>query len=414
MTVSLMMRTLCVCRSNALSAQQYGDICRMIEDEDVQLSRIFRKYETTKDVMHLVQDLQVLDRTLARQASATSSAAVASSTQDDDDDDDTEDDDDVDQQAESVEEEDDDEDEYNGRDNNAVAGDEDGETLNDDDAQLIERRFMQIIQNMSLSELEQTALRLAIAENDPAIRNAIDAFRSDLNEDRLVLAMRTAARAVIHRTLSSASRAEDDEEDDEENNGSGEEDEEEEEEEENDEEDGDDGEDEEGEEEEEEEDDAQDDDADEDEDEPDYQDDDIKELLQLNRALYQNNAQLAQTNRAADDEDEDDAEDDEDDEDYDNGDDDDQDDEDDDGLDGHGVSLITSKSARDHVFPILVQELVKENIISRQDGAIIMKQFADNNPIVSTALDLYDTNNDMAKLVEALQQMVDNIRDESS
>eukprot|EP01033_Poteriospumella_lacustris_P012103 gene12103-8652_t len=182
-------------QSNALSAQQYGDICRMIEDEDVQLSRIFRKYETTKDVMHLVQDLQ--------------------------------------------------------------------------------RRFMQIIQNMSLSELEQTALRLAIAENDPAIRNAIDAFRSDLNEDRLVLAMRTAARAVIHRTLSSASRAEDDEEDDEENN-------------------------------------------------------------------------------------------------------------------------------------------VKENIISRQDGAIIMKQFADNNPIVSTALDLYDTNNDMAKLVEALQQMVDNIRDESS
>lgn len=385
----------------------------MIQDEDVQLSRVFRKYETSKDVMHLVQDLQVLDRSLARQASATSSAAVASSTQDEDDDD-TEDDDDVDQQAESVEEDEDDDDEYNGRDSNAVAGDEDGETLNDDDAQLIERRFMQIIQNMSLSELEQTALRLAIAENDPAIRNAIDAFRRDLNEDRLVLAMRTAARAVIHRTLSSASRAEDDEEDDEENNGSGEDDDEE-----GDEEDGEDEEDEEGEEDDGEEGDEEEEDAqdDEDGDEPDYQDDDIKELLQLNRALYQNNSQLAQTNRAADDEDdeEDDAEDDEDDEEYDNGDDDDeQDDEDDDGLDGPGVSLITSKSARDHVFPILVQELVKENIISRPDGAIIMKQFADNNPIVSTALDLYDTNNDMAKLVEALQQMVDNIRDESS
>lgn len=399
---------MCLCRSNALSAQQYNDICRMIEEEDVQLSRVFRKYETTKDVMHLVQDLQVLDRTLARQASATSSAAVASSTQDEDDDDTEDDEDDVDQQAESVE--DDDDEEYNGRDSNAVAGDEDGETLNDDDAQLIERRFMQIIQNMALSELEQTALRLAIAENDPAIRNAIDAFRRDLNEERLVLAMRTAARAVIHRTLSSASRAEDDEEDDEENNGSGEDDDDDDNEEDN----GDDGEDEEGDDEdaEESQDDDDDDDDDEDGDEPDYQDDDIKELLQLNRALYQNNAQLAQSNLPADDDE--DAEDDEDDEDYDNGDDEEQDDEDDDGLDGHGVSLITSKSARDHVFPILVQELVKENIISRQDGGIIMKQFADNNPIVSTALDLYDTNNDMAKLVEALQQMVDNIRDESS
>lgn len=242
---------------------------------------------------------------------------------------------------------------------------------------------MQIIQNMALSELEQTALRLAIAENDPAIRNAIDAFRRDLDEERLVVSMRNAARAVIHRTLSNASRAEDDEEDDDENNGSDDDDEE-------DQEDDDD------------EQDGDDEDQD-DDDEPEDNDDNIDELVQLNRALYSNTATNGDED---DDEDEDDAEEEEDEDDgeYD----------DDEDLGEPGVSLITSKAARDHVFPILVQELMKETIISRRDGSIIMQQFASNNPIISTALDRYDTNNDMAMLVDALQQMVENIQNDST
>lgn len=92
------------------------------------------------------------------------------------------------------------------------------------------------------------------------------------------------------------------------------------------------------------------------------------------------------------------------------------DDEEDDGdfEEDPGRSLITPKSAREHVFPILVQELVKESIVSRRDGGIIMQQFAANNPVVSIALDQYDVNNDMATLVDSLQQMVQNYLDAQS
>ena len=44
---------------------------------------------------------------------------------------------------------------------------------------------------MSLSHLETTALRLAIARNDNAIKAALDSFRNSLNENELKDNLRT-------------------------------------------------------------------------------------------------------------------------------------------------------------------------------------------------------------------------------
>jgi hypothetical protein len=66
-------------QSNALTSHAYGKICEMVDNGDVTLGRIFRKYETTKDVMSLVKDLQALNLSSAdREASGVSTAAVAS------------------------------------------------------------------------------------------------------------------------------------------------------------------------------------------------------------------------------------------------------------------------------------------------------------------------------------------------
>lgn len=51
---------------------------------------------------------------------------------------------------------------------------------------------------MNLSHLETSALRLAIAKNDPAIRKAIDIFRDELDEDALKNALRIVAQSTIH------------------------------------------------------------------------------------------------------------------------------------------------------------------------------------------------------------------------
>lgn len=77
------------------------------------------------------------------------------------------------------------------------------------------------------------------------------------------------------------------------------------------------------------------------------------------------------------------------------------------GRDVPSNSLITSQSARDHVFPILVSELVKEGILSARIGEAIMKQFSVGNPVIGAALDVYDRDNDMGQLVDTLQEFVE-------
>ena len=72
-----------------------------------------------------------------------------------------------------------------------------------------------------------------------------------------------------------------------------------------------------------------------------------------------------------------------------------------------GNSLLTSQSARDRVFPILISELVKENILSLDVGDAILKQFAMGNPVIGAALDVYDRDNDMGQLVDTLQEFAE-------
>lgn len=91
-----------------------------------------------------------------------------------------------------------------------------------------------------------------------------------------------------------------------------------------------------------------------------------------------------------------------------NSDDEEDDDEDEDGSTG-GTSLITSQAARNHVFPILISELVKESIITNKHGAMIMKQFTEGSPVISAAIDVYDRDSDLSQLVQTLQQTVDTL-----
>lgn len=245
---------------------------------------------------------------------------------------------------------------------------------------------MEIIQNMKLSDLETAALRLAIAENDPSIRSAIDRFRQDLDESHLMHAMKDAARSVIQRTLSTrmgqamtrggddyATRAstehrnEEDEEPDSLRNESTSKD----------------------------------------------NSNQSSPSQQLPRSLL--SPAKAPSNNQHYEEEFDEIEDLEDDgsEEEEEEDDDDEDGEEEDEEESpeeNGNSLLLSQTARDHIFPILVQELVKENIIAKPHGRIILQEFAAGNPVISTALDIYDRDNDMAQLVESLQQMVENIQ----
>lgn len=56
------------------------------------------------------------------------------------------------------------------------------------------------------------------------------------------------------------------------------------------------------------------------------------------------------------------------------------------------------------MFPILISELVKESILTKETGASVSKQFQNGSAVINAALDLYDLNNDMAQLVENLMK----------
>jgi hypothetical protein len=68
--------------------------------------------------------------------------------------------------------------------------------------------------------------------------------------------------------------------------------------------------------------------------------------------------------------------------------------------------LMTSQAAREHVFPILVAELVKEGIMVDAHGGKLLSLFQHGNQVVKAALDVYDMDNDMAELVDTLQRLI--------
>ena len=59
------------------------------------------------------------------------------------------------------------------------------------------------------------------------------------------------------------------------------------------------------------------------------------------------------------------------------------------------------------MFPILISELVKENILSSRQGNAVMKLFSDGSSVISAAIDVYDRNSDLGHLVQTLQNAVE-------
>lgn len=123
-----------------------------------------------------------------------------------------------------------------------------------------------------------------------------------------------------------------------------------------------------------------------------------------------------------DDEDEDDNEDDEDDVDINEDDDNDDghEDEDDNGEDEDDDedyeddledSAITSTSARNHIFPLLLNELVKESMLSSNDSDLLLREYSSGSTTVNAALDVYDLDADMGELVDTLQRTAKAIKD---
>mmetsp|Transcript_13985 Transcript_13985/g.23160 ORF Transcript_13985/g.23160 Transcript_13985/m.23160 type:complete len:1107 (-) Transcript_13985:207-3527(-) len=231
------------------------------------------------------------------------------------------------------------------------AGDDDdddedqGEDV-DEDSESIEARFLNIIQEMNLSHLETAALRLAIARDDFAIRSALEMFRVSRDEAELIETLRNVAKKTIDTTLTEAGYdgiQEDDVEDTEE--------------------------------------------ADDDEEEEEEDEDEEQEYME------------EEGNDSADDENDEDDSDGEEEDDDEEGDDRAEADENEEG------GLMSTQSAREYIFPILLSELVKENVLGENDGEVLKQLFSNGDAVVNAALDVYDLDSDMAELVDTLQKV---------
>ncbi len=66
----------------------------------------------------------------------------------------------------------------------------------------------------------------------------------------------------------------------------------------------------------------------------------------------------------------------------------------------------TARSARQQVFPILVAELIKEGIIQKDIGTKLLDMFNKGSDSVHSCLDKYDQTNDMAALIDNLQELL--------
>jgi hypothetical protein len=225
---------------------------------------------------------------------------------------------------------------------------------------VVEAKFLEIIQQMSLSHLETAALRLAIARGDASIAKSLEVFRSNMDEEALVRNLRDIARSTVAATLEEKGLeiVEADEDEDEEN----------------------------------------------DEEEEDEDEDEAGEL-------YPESDATPASRTYEDDFEEDDFEED---------DDEDEDEDDEEGFTeqkaaspaggsagaGEEGGMMADKAARDHVFPILVKELVKEEIMGADDAVTLLKMYMAGSPVIHGALDVYDLDSEMGELVDTLSKAV--------
>lgn len=298
-------------KANALTDKQ-AEYCKKNLDDDT-LKTIFVVYERSKDVHAMIGHLQIF----------SSSAA-----DDKDGNDDQEEDDEEDEEEEEEDDEDDDDDDEDARE----TANSRPNALNREDRLTVQERFVSIVQNLEMTQMETAALRLAIARQDRSVMVALENFKQDLSENNLVNSLKNIAKQVIIESLQSNDIA-----------GSS-----------------------------------------------DTNNEDTEAVRRL-------------PNYTDDDEDDDD--DDSDDDDSDDDDDDEDDDEDQSPVSNDDrVKVLTS--ARNHIFPLLVSELAKANIISLTEGKNLLKLFQEQNSSIHSALDTYDRDSDLHKLVVSMKETV--------
>ena len=67
---------------------------------------------------------------------------------------------------------------------------------------------------------------------------------------------------------------------------------------------------------------------------------------------------------------------------------------------------ISPQSTRNHVFPVLISELIKEGLLGASDGSSLLELFHKGAPSVAAALDAYDGSGDIAALLDGLQEVL--------
>jgi hypothetical protein len=328
-------------RAGAITAKQTSLLNNLIISGDEITAAVFMQYEDDKDVYKLIDSLKMVER-----------MNPDASDQYDDEEEDSEEEDSDDNEEKSV-----------------------------DDVP-IEKKFLDIVQNMSLSHLETAALRLAIARDDSSIKSALDRFRQNLNDKELQETLRTISRRTINDTLQEGDEGrlngqysnednnsnDDDHDDDSDNSESGTHDS--------------------------------------------YNETDEQFMARYTEKYSKNTYDEDPENDECDDESVDESDDDDDESDDDDDESDDDDDESDDDCDEENEDSnnqtenpLTTQSARNHVFHILVTELVHENIIENASGAKLLQLFAAGHEGINTALDLYDKTGEMAELIDTLNDL---------
>ena len=67
---------------------------------------------------------------------------------------------------------------------------------------------------------------------------------------------------------------------------------------------------------------------------------------------------------------------------------------------------VSPQSTRNHVFPVLISELIKEGLLGASDGSSLLDLFHKGAPSVAKALDAYDGSGDIAALLDCLQEVL--------
>ena len=262
---------------------------------------------------------------------------------DNDEDEDEDEDEDDDEVMQSIDED--------GSEDGGVSDDEE-----DEDNKLILELFQDITNELSLSPIEISALRLAIVTGNRELQGAMNDFKSDFDALKLKKRLISVSKSVVAETLAEKQFMDNHEDNDNNLN-----------------------------------------DAD-DSKEGDFGTE-YEDYLRQAQAIVDESNKFDYTkydNMSSDDDADSESDDSEE-----------EDDNDDGSEEAAGVDNPTTvRKARQQVFPILVAELIKEGIIQKDIGTKLLDMFNKGSDSVHSCLDKYDQTNDMAALIDNLQELI--------